>query len=52
MAKPLIDLNGPLKGKRALVTGASRGIGEAICARLAMAGASCPSSEHLAQLAA
>ena len=40
MAKPLIDLNGPLKGKRALVTGASRGIGEAICARLAMAGAS------------
>lgn len=34
-----IDPDGPLKGRTALVTGASRGIGEAICARLAMAGA-------------
>jgi citronellol/citronellal dehydrogenase len=34
-----IDPNGPLKGRNAIVTGASRGIGEAIAARLAMEGA-------------
>ncbi|MFC3070743.1 SDR family NAD(P)-dependent oxidoreductase [Phenylobacterium soli] len=34
-----INPNGPLKGRTAVVTGASRGIGEAIAARLAMEGA-------------
>ena len=33
------NMEGPLKGKVAVVTGASRGIGEAIAVRYAMAGA-------------
>lgn len=39
MAEAKVNPNGPLKGKVAIVTGASRGIGEAIAARLAQDGA-------------
>ena len=39
MAEAKVNPNGPLKGKVAIVTGASRGIGEAIAARLAQEGA-------------
>ncbi|WP_334163824.1 SDR family NAD(P)-dependent oxidoreductase [Phenylobacterium sp.] len=39
MGEARIDPNGSMKGRNAIVTGASRGIGEAIAARLAMEGA-------------
>lgn len=44
-----INRNGPLKGRNAIVTGASRGIGEAIAARLAMEGANVVCSARTAE---
>ena len=49
MSEPRINPDGPLKGRNALVTGASRGIGEAIGARLAMEGANVVVSARTAE---
>jgi NAD(P)-dependent dehydrogenase (short-subunit alcohol dehydrogenase family) len=43
-----VDLNGKLRGRHAVVTGASRGIGAAIAVRLAMAGAKVTASARTA----
>jgi len=49
VTEPSINPNGPLKGRNALVTGASRGIGEAIGTRLAMEGANVVVSARTAE---
>ncbi|MFI4933834.1 MAG: SDR family NAD(P)-dependent oxidoreductase [Caulobacterales bacterium] len=48
MTEARVNPNGTLKGKVAIVTGASRGIGEAIVARLAMEGAKVVASARTA----